>query len=225
MAAAIALAGLGVAGRASSQAPEYVDENGSRYQITRRVVPTTVPVQKVQEQPVTTYRTQVATENLQHQQVYSVPVTQYQVVPRLHGRWNPFVTPYWTYQYEPVTTWQRQVATVQIPVTRTALVPETRTVQQYVTTWETRNSEIVAKTYVGPTPTAGSPSIGLAARPLPNAPPSAQLSTPPSSATAVAAQQYGGQAMQNDPPKSPATWQPVQGGVPSTATVNSGSRY
>ena len=86
-------------------------------------------------------------DTLQHQQLYTVPVTQYQLVSRLHGRWNPFITPYWTHHYEPVTTWQQQTATVQIPVSTVAWAPETRTVQVPTTTY--RSVEAIAKVPIG----------------------------------------------------------------------------
>jgi len=150
-----------VAGRPAHAQAQYEDVGGIRYQVTRQTVPRQIPVTKTQEQQSTTYRQQVTTENVQHQQVYNVPVTQYQIVSRLHGRWNPFVQPYWTHHYQPVTTWQQQVGTVQIPVTKVAWAPETRTVQQPVTTWETHNQEIVMKTPIGPTPLGRRPLIGF----------------------------------------------------------------
>ncbi|RIK80783.1 MAG: hypothetical protein DCC67_08935 [Planctomycetota bacterium] len=209
------------------QNTEFVDENGIRYQVTRTVVPRPIPVTKTEDRQITTYRQQVTTENVPHQQVYRVPVTQYQVVPRLHGRWNPFIEPYWTYEYQPVTVWQEQVATVQIPVTRSTWTPDTQTVPQQVTKWETHNQEIVTKTPLGPSPAGGGGNMALAARPLSGSTPSATVAPAPTGAgaTAVAAaQQYGGQALQGDPPKS--GWQPLPGaGVPSTATTNGGSRY
>lgn len=208
-----------------SQSTDYIDENGIRYQVTKSIVPRQIPVTKTEERQVTSYRQQVTTENVQQQQVYSVPVTQYQVVSRLHGRWNPFITPYYTYEYEPVTVWQQQVANVQIPVTRATWAPETRTVQQPVMKWETHNQEIVTKTPIGPAPAAGGSNQMLAARPQSNSTPSATLSpAPAANATAVASQQYGGQILQSDPPKS-GGWQPPTSSVPTTATTNTGGRY
>jgi hypothetical protein len=196
--------------RAANAEVTYVDENGIRYQVTRQVVPRSVPVTKTQEQTQTTYRQQVTTDNVQHQQVYQVPVTQYQVVSRLNGRWNPFVTPYWTHHYEPVTTWQTQVGTVQIPVTRVAWAPETRTVPQQVTTWETHNQEIVMKTPIGPSPVGGGGSnTALASRPLTSSAPSATISPLPAGGaqTSIASRPLGGEAMQSDPPRQATGWQ------------------
>jgi hypothetical protein len=217
--AAALLAALTINARVARAETNYVDENGIRYQVTRQVVPRSVPVTKTVDQAQTTYRQQVTTENVQHQQVYQVPVTQYQIVSRLHGRWNPFVQPYWTHHYEPVTTWQTQVGTVQIPVTKVAWAPETRSVPQQVTTWETHNQEIVMKTPIGPSPIGGAGSnTALASRPLTNSSPSATISPLPAGGgqTQVASRPLGGEQMQSDPPRQATGWQ-----SPSSST----SRY
>ena len=145
------------------------DIGGIRYQVTRETVPQSVPVTEMREQTQTIYRQQITTDTVQHQQVYSVPVTQYQVVSQLHGRWNPFMQPYWTHHYAPVTTYQTQVATVNVPVNRVAWAPETRTVQTPVTTYRTANAEIVRRTPIGAAPTA------MAAKPLSSSQPTATL--------------------------------------------------
>lgn len=223
---ALLLAVVGSAIRVNAQTTTYEDIGGVRYQVTRQVVPRQIPVVKSEERQVTTYKQQVATENVQYQQVYNVPMTQYQIVPRLHGRWNPFVTPYWTYEYEPVTIWQQQVATIQIPVTKANWTPETRTVKQPVTTWETHNQEIVMKTPIGPAPLGGGANTALASSLPASSTPSATLSPAPihGGATALASQQYGGQLMSSDPPKSGSSWQPLPGSsVPSTASAD--NRY
>jgi hypothetical protein len=190
-------------------AQDFQDIGGIRYQITRQEVPRQIPVTDVREQQQTTYKQQVTTETVQHRQLYSVPITQYQVVPRLHGRWNPFVTPYWSYHYQPVTVWQQQVATVQSPVTRVAWAPETRTVQTPVTEWKTVNEIVERRTPIGPTPAAA-----LAAKPLSGGGPSATIAALPSgpttnsSASATVAQRpLGGEALQSDPPRQATGWQ------------------
>ncbi len=207
-AATLVLLAMLVAGSANGQVT-YEDVNGIRYQVTRQVVPRSVPVTKTQEQTQTTYRQQVTTENVQHQQVYSVPVTQYQVVSRLNGRWNPLVTPYWTHHYAPVTTWQTQVGTVQIPVTRVAWAPETKSVPQQVTTWETHNQEIVMRTPIGPSPLGGGSNTALASRPTAGGAPSATISPLPAGGaqTSIASRPLGGEAMPGDPPRQATGWQ------------------
>lgn len=173
-----------------------VEENGIRYQVTREIVPQSIPVTEMQQQQQTIYRQQITTETVQHQQVYSVPVTQYQVVSRLHGRWNPLIQPYWTHHYEPVTTYQQQVATVSVPVNRVAWAPETRTVQTPVTTYRRADAEIVRRTPIGAAPTA------MAAKPLNSSQPTATLAARPSDATPI-----GGQSMTSDPPRAATGWQ------------------
>ena len=195
---------------ASALADEVTYENGAdgiRYQVTRRTIQRQIPVTEYQPQQQTTYQQQVVTQNVQHQQVYSVPVTQYRIVSRLNGRWNPFVTPYWTHHYEPVTTYQTQVGTVQIPVTRVSMAPVTQTVQAPVTTYRTANEEVVTKVAMGPVSTASS-NTALASKPLTSSP-SATISPMQSAPaqTAVASRPLGGEAMQSDPPRQATGWQ------------------
>jgi hypothetical protein len=218
LACAAALAGRPAAGQTTT----IEDRDGIRWQVTRRNVQ--VPVNASTQQQQTVYRQQLQTQTLQHQQLYTVPVTQYQLVSRLHGRWNPFVTPYWTHTYEPVTTWQQQTATVQIPVSTMAWVPETRTVQVPTTTYQT----VVAETRVplqvlpggstqalaasGGAP-AAAPSATLAARPGATASAAAPLASPAPAtplSVATAPQTYGGQAMTSDPPRQ-GSWAPQSG--------------
>jgi len=223
---------LSLAGRSTfAQTTTIEDSGGVRWQITRRNVQ--VPVTSTTAQQQTVYRQQYATQTLQHQQIYTVPVTQYQLVSRLHGRWNPFVTPYWTHHYEPVTTWQQQTASVQIPVSTMAWVPETRTVQVPTTTYQTVVAESRVPLQVLPggvpsqqmfagangattTPASSGPTAVLAARPgattasTPSAPLVASVPAPATPLVAAApqpaSQGYGGQAMSSDPPRQGA-WQ------------------
>ena len=198
---------VAVAGEGASA--EIVDEGGIRFEVTQQQVPTRVPFTEMQSREQTTYRQQVTTENVQHQQVYHVPVTQYQVVSRLHNRWNPFAEPYWTHHYEPVTTWQQQVGTVQIPVNKVAVIPETRTVQQPVTTWKTVNSTITHRRVIGATPTGPGGNTAMAStQPMSSAPSAALSAVAPSSsqpAASVASRPLGGQTMPSDPPRYGAT--------------------
>ncbi len=206
----LSLAAIALARPALAQVQYEDGADGIRYEVTKQKVPTQVAVTETRPQQQTSYRQQVTTENVPHQQVYNVPVTQYQLVSELHGRWNPFVTPYWTHRYEPVTTWQQQVATVQIPVSRVALVPETQTIQQSVTTWKPAYTEIVQRRPVGAVGAGGSPNTALAAaRPLSSSTPSATITPNNGAAASVAQRPFGGEAMQSDPPKQPASgWQP-----------------
>ncbi len=148
--------------------------DGVRYQVTRRQTDRQVPVTVMEDRQQTVYRQQVTTQTLNHQQLYCTPVTQYRMVSRLNGRWNPFVTPYWTHQLKPVTHWQQQVATVQVPVAQSAWVPETRTVQVPVTTYRTAREETISKVAMN------QPRRLANAQPLPSGRPSATLAARPS---------------------------------------------
>ena len=228
-----ALGGLLIAcagGTAAAQQVTYeTGPDGVRYQVTRTVVQRTVPVTENRSQTQTTYRQQVVTENQQYQQVYQVPVKQYQLVPHLVGRWNPFIEPYWTYEYEEVTTYHQQVATVTMPTTRVTWAPETRTVDTPVTTYAVRPVEVTERVPMGGPATGGAqpltantsantaPSATLAARP------SAPASSPATGATGYAAapptygapntysSPFGGQAMPSDPPRQANGWQSPAG--------------
>lgn len=203
---------------AGAQQTQIVDEGGLRYEVTRQVIQRPVAVPEMRDQQQTIYRQQVTTENVQHQQVYSVPVTQYQLVSRMHNRWNPFSDPYYTYEYEPVTTWTQQTATVQIPVSRVTWAPETRTVQAPTTTYRTANEEVVHRRCIGPTPTAmaaaplnGAPSNGVQSNGAPQtaaAGPSASLAARPSAPASSTPSTAAGQKLTSDPPAKGSGWQP-----------------
>jgi hypothetical protein len=201
-AAAVALLVVGMA-PAHGQNVRYEDgADGLRYQITTQTVQRQVPVTVMKDQQQTTYRQQVTTENVQHQQVYNVPVTQYRIVSRLNGRWNPFVQPYWTHHYEPVTTWQQQVGTVQIPVTRVSMAPETRTVQVAATEYRTASEEVTHRVAVGAVPSTGA-NTAWAARTPATAGPSATIAPlAGSAATSIATRPIGGEKMESDIPRT-----------------------
>lgn len=211
---------------AGAQSPGIQTINGQQYQVTSRMVQ--VPVQQVANQTQTFYTQKVTTQTVQQQQQYSVPVTQYQLVSRLHGRWNPFITPYWTHNYEPVTTYQQQTATVQIPVNTVAWVPETRNVQMPTTTYKTVEQLVMTPIVNGSGAMGGSqqmmassgttttsPSATLVARAPGSAPPAVNatpLSSVPSVASApttYGAAGAGGTQLNSDPPRGPtgSTWQ------------------
>jgi hypothetical protein len=224
-AASLACAAMTIVLPAYADTTAYEDVDGIRYQVTRRTMQ--VPITQTTPQQQTVYRQQVTTQTIQQQQQYTVPVTQYQLVSRLHGRWNPFVTPYWTHHYEPVTTWQQQTATVQIPVNTVAWAPQTQTVQMPTTTYRSVDA-IVSRIPIGATPgamggsqqmmassgaTTASPSATLVARAPGSAPPAANatpLSSVPSVAsvpTTYGAAGVGGTQLNSDPPRQGTAWQ------------------
>lgn len=197
---------------ATAQEVTYEERDGVRYQVTRQVVKQQVPTTVMQDRQQTIYAPQTTTENISHQQMYTIPVTQYQVVPTLVGRWNPFITPYWIYEVEPVTTWQNQVANVQIPVNRVAWVPQTQTVQVPVTEFRTAEREIITRVAVSNTAASGSNQALAGAQPLsnvqsptPSANRSATIAARPS---VTASTPIGGQMMPSDPPRqATGNWQ------------------
>lgn len=156
------------AGAAQGQEVTYQTINGVRHQITKQVVQQQVPVTVMQNQQRTVYTQQLSANTINHRQLYCVPNTSYQWQTKLNGRWNPFVTPYWTYNLKPVTTWNTQVANVQIPVNRVAWVPQTQSIQVPVTAYRTQTVETT--TTLAMNNVLPSTSQGLAtARPLTNA--------------------------------------------------------
>jgi len=181
---------------AAAQNVTYEERDGVRYQVSSRTVQRTVPVTEMQDRSQTYYTQQVLTDNISTQQVYVMPVTQYQMRSELRGRFNPFVTPYWTHQLEPVTTWHQQVANVTVPVNRLNWVPQTTTYQVPVTTY--RTAEVQETTRVA----MSEPRTFASAQPLSSAPVTiaARPSTP-----------LGGVALENDPPREATGWQSPPG--------------
>ena len=193
----------------TAQAQDVVtDANGNRYQVTRRVTQRTVPITEMQDRTQTVYTQQMTTNMLNHQQMYCVPTTTYQWDTRLRGRWNPFITPYWTYNLRPVTTWNTQVANVQIPVNQVAWVPQTRTVQVPVTTYRTAEVEETTRVALN----SGSRTLA-SAQPLSSSTatiatrPSTPVNRSPSSIATNPGTPLGGVAMENDPPRQATGWQ------------------
>lgn len=198
LAVAATVCGLPVHG-ALGQEPKIVTRDGVQYQETRRVVQRVVPTTVMQDRQQTVYTQQVTTSNINHQQLYCVPTTSYRWDSRLRGRWNPFVTPYWTHHLKPVTTWSTQVANVQIPVNQVAWVPQTTTVQVPVTAYRNAEEEIVTRVPLNTSTALAS------AQPLGSSGPTATLAARPG--TTSASRPLGGQALQKDPPRQASGWQ------------------
>ena len=174
----------------SAQTVTEETENGVRYRVTTSTTQRQVPVTVMQDRPQTVYTQQVTTNNVSHQQLYSVPVTQYHMQSRLNGRWNPFITPYWTQELRPVTTWHQQVVNVQVPTSKVAWVPQTTTVPVQVTQYRTQNDTHISKVAIGN------------ATSLANSQPATVRMAAVPSATRI-----GGQQMTSDPPRKGTGWQ------------------
>ena len=163
----------------------YVGPDGVTYKETTQKVYTTVPVTEMRQQSQTVYKQQLSTQLQPQTRFVCTPVTEYRWVSRLRGRWNPFVSPYWTHQLEPTTRWEQAAQTVHVPVSQLQWVPETRTVSTPVTTYRQAEQQVTTKVALG-----GRSGVG----------------TQPG--TAVAARPIGGSQMQSDPPRE-GTWQPT----------------
>ena len=130
---------------ATAQQTYTETKDGITYRVTRRTVQRPVLSHEVQERQQVHYREHVTTEINDHVRTYNVPVTEYQWVTRLHGRWNPFVQPYYTQQLTPVTRWEARSEVVSTPVTRRQLLPETRTVKVTVPVVRYATEEITTR--------------------------------------------------------------------------------
>jgi hypothetical protein len=155
--------------------------DGVRYRVTRRVTQRSIPTTEYQTREQKVYRPQVTTDYHSYPQTYLTPVTEYQWVPRLQGRWNPFVQPYWAHQLAPVTRWEARSGTTHVPVARTDWVEEVRTTQVPVTTYRTVPEEYTSRVAVGIAP--GASNTAVATRPP-----------------------IGGQQLQSDPPRQESPW-------------------
>ncbi len=127
----------------------YIEKDGIRYRETRRVVRRPVPTTKIEEREKIVYRQQFSTEMRDTTRFYKTPVTQYQWTTKIHGRWNPFVTPYTTYDLVPVTRWEQRTETVSVPFNRQEWVPEKQIVKVPVTTYQMAEDEVISRVAVG----------------------------------------------------------------------------
>ena len=176
-----------------AQERTYVGSDGVTYRETTQTVYTQVPVTEVRQQSHTVYKQQVSTQLQPQTRFVCTPVTEYRWVSRLRGRWNPFVSPYWTHQLEPSTRWEQAAQTVHVPVSQLQWVPETRTVSTPVTTYRQAEQQVTTKVALNGISTVGG-TTALAAR--------------PPAGNSVASRPIGGNAMKNDPPRE-GNWQPT----------------
>lgn len=201
--AAVLSSGILVGSAPAEEVKYETGADGVRYQVTTRVVQRQVPVTVMQDRQQTTYAQQITTNHLSHQQLYSVPVTQYQWQSQLRGRWNPFITPYWTHNLRPTTTWHQQVANVQIPVSSAAWVPQTKTVQVPVTQYRTAEETVTTRVAMNESRRLGS-AQPAGARQNQNA--TATIASRPSTVL------IGGRQLENDPPRqATGLWQSPSG--------------
>jgi hypothetical protein len=142
---------------------KYVDEDGLRYRITTRIVPRQVISTEYKTQTRSVQRPKFSTDKRQVEQQYYVPVTRYESVPVMRGRWNPFIEPYYEQRYVQVTHWELQTRKVDIPVARQDFETATETVNVPVTTQRWVDEEFVSRQVVGAALGTGGPSGSTAA--------------------------------------------------------------
>lgn len=128
----------------------YYDENGVRFQETRYQVRQPVREVRTVDQPVTEYQTTFRTAWEPRTVTSVVPVTQYEVVPRLHDWWRIFGEPYVAYHLEPYTVWTSVTHSTSVPVTRQETQPQTRTVRLAVPQLRFETQERVTRVALGP---------------------------------------------------------------------------
>jgi hypothetical protein len=181
---------FGAAAHAQQSTTHETTPEGVTFKVTQQVVQRSIPTTEYQTHQQKVYRPQITTQYQSYQQTQLVPVTQYQWVARLNGRWNPFIQPYWTHELAPVTRWEARAVTMQVPTSRTDWVEEVRTVQVPVTTYRQAQETIVHREPVSALPFATSP-------------------------TSIASLPVGSQQYQSDPPAEPSPW----AGRPNTDSV------
>lgn len=169
-----------------------LDSNGNKYVVTENTWQQTTPYTDYETRTESLLQPQTTTQVQTIQQTYAVPVTEYRMVSRLRGWWNPFTSPYWTHEMRPVTRWSYQSAAVQIPVSRTDWVAGTRTVQVPVTKYRTENKTLISRVPIGGA--SSSENIDTL---------SPQSSTP-MVASRTTDSRYGSQRMTSDLPRGPA---------------------
>ena len=175
---------------AVGQEVRYYEENGVTYQETTRTVHRPVVRTEWQDREQTVYRRAHRSEYRDTLRTYYTPVTQHEWITRMHGRWNPFVTPYYTHHLVPVTRWEPRSEVVRVPVVETEWVPEKRRVSVPVTTHRIAEEKVISRIAVG-----GRPAMPTRV--------SAQSSAMDSS--------IGGTALDGDPPRVGLRWRPPGG--------------
>jgi len=139
-----------------AQEARFYEQDGQTWRESRRTV--SRPIREVDYAPQseTVYETRYRTEMQSFSRPVYVPTTQYQWVPRWHGRWRIFQGPHLAYHLVPQTVWSVQRNDYQLPTTRVESVPITRTVQVPRTELKFVEKEEVTRVPVGPPRTIAS---------------------------------------------------------------------
>ncbi|MBN1852816.1 MAG: hypothetical protein JW829_08830 [Pirellulales bacterium] len=173
----------------------YQGDNGATYQETRRFVQRPVVTTEWEEQQRTTYRQELRQEIREVWRTCYLPVTEHCWVSRLHGRWNPFITPYYTHHLLPVTRWEPRAEVVKLPTWRTEWVPQNQTERVPLTRQRMVESEVVERSVVSnPTSALGGSVVARST----DIGPTRIARQPP--------YHYGGIALTSDPPRQATGW-------------------
>ncbi len=181
--------------RADDPNVSYVQENGVTYRVTRQ--PTQHPVTEthLETRESTIYQTHVTTEMQTTARTFPVAVTEYHWQPVYRRSWNVFAPPTLSYELVPETRWETRSDTVQTPVTRSVVAPVKVSQTVPVTSQRVYSGEIVSKVPVGPI-AGGAANVAAA----PGSP----------AATVADRSAVGGiYKLDNDPPRSGASWHPT----------------
>lgn len=156
----LGLVTFGLAGVDASADEVFTQEkDGITYQVTRRTVKRPIAAWETQSRQQVVYREQVTAQTQDTLHNYVTPVTEYQWVTRMHGRWNPFVQPYYSQKMVPVTRWEPRTEIVRTPVIRREHVPELRTVQVQIPTYRMAEEVVESRVALGVAPSAGGTTV------------------------------------------------------------------
>jgi hypothetical protein len=162
LATVLMVSALAGAQECRAQEIRYYEDNGTTLKETVHTVERPVVQTEWQTREQTVYRPQLRTEMRETLRTYSMPVTHHEWITRMHGRWNPFTTPYFTHHLVPVTRWERRAELIKLPVVKREWVREKRTVSVPLTSLRVAQEKVIRRTPVAGAPaTAPSPRVSL----------------------------------------------------------------
>ncbi len=192
----------------------YFEKDGVTYRETRRKVTRPVTELQYQDRPQTVLRDQVnyGTQNMIR--TYQVPVTEYQPVTRMVGRWNPFIRqPYYEQRQVPVTRWETRSDTVQVPVSTRQTVADTVTAKVPVYSTRVVEDEIISRVAVGTRP-----GTSVASAPITTTISPAPTRYSPSSSSPMTSSLAASPTT-----SSPTTFSPMTSSVPNASPTTASS--
>jgi hypothetical protein len=200
----------------------YFEKDGVTYRETRRKVTRPVTELQYQDRPQTVLRDQVnyGTQNMIR--TYQVPVTEYQPVTRMVGRWNPFIRqPYYEQRQVPVTRWETRSDTVQVPVSTRQTVADTVTAKVPVYSTRVVEDEIISRVAVGTRPNtsvASAPTTTIASAPI-----TTTISPPPTRYAPASSSPTTSSLAASPTTSSPTTYSPMTSSSPNASPTTASS--